>query len=190
MERLASLACERARRLEIRRGADELGEDQLARRTSSERLGDGEGLYHYSNREDTLRRLSPGIYGLSNHLLDTPWPKVVRGKAALAKALSAPAPLAGEPLLGLLADRSVPPDEELPETGVGLAWERILASAFIVSPRYGTRASSLLLIDAHGHVTFVERGFSAGGRPDGESRFEFESPAWARPWTARAPASH
>jgi uncharacterized protein with NRDE domain len=144
-------------------------------------FGDGDGLSYYSNRDDGLRPVSAGLYGLSNHLLDTPWPKVTRGRNALARALALPAPLDEDQLLALLADRSMAPDDQLPETGVGPEWERILSPTFIISPRYGTRASSLLLIDIRGHVTFMERRFAADGRSAGEGHFEFDSAAWARP---------
>ncbi|HKK00591.1 MAG TPA: NRDE family protein [Desulfuromonadales bacterium] len=145
-------------------------------------LGDGGNLFYTSNRDQGgLRSLSAGIYGLSNHLLDTPWPKVERGKAALSEALNRqPTPDENE-LLAILSDRTVAADDQLPDTGVGLAWERVLAPAYIVSPNYGTRSSSLLLIDECGHVMFVERTFADQGRFVGERRFAFEAPAWARP---------
>lgn len=121
-------------------------------------VGDGSELAYYSNREGGIRQLSPGLYGLSNALLDTPWPKVAQGKAALAEIL-ATGPPAPEGLLTILADTSRPPDELLPDTGVGLERERLLSSRFIVSPNYGTRASTVILFDRTGEVTFVERTF-------------------------------
>jgi uncharacterized protein with NRDE domain len=93
-------------------------------------VGDGESLGYYSNRGDGRPRwLKPGIYGLSNHLLDTPWPKLASAKAAFAAAL-ATLP-AQAPFLDLLADQEIVPDTHLPETGVPLEWERILSAVFV-----------------------------------------------------------
>lgn len=121
-------------------------------------VGDRTGLAFYSNRERAIRRLAPGIYGLSNALLDTPWPKVMQGKAALA-ALIAAGPVTPEALLTILADTSRPPDEQLPDTGIGREGERLLSSRFIASSDYGTRASTAVLFEHSGQATFVERSF-------------------------------
>lgn len=123
--------------------------------------GDPDDLFCCSNRGATVR-LAPGIYGLSNRLLDTPWPKVERGKAALSAVLREKGALSAERLFALLADRTRPPDDSLPETGVGLAWERVLSPLFIESPVYGTRSSTVLLIDRKGGVDFAERVFDGG----------------------------
>jgi len=130
-------------------------------------LGDPEGLYCFSNKSDQVVRLAPGIHGMSNHLLDTPWPKVVRGRDALARLVTG-GDFSREELFAILADRTRPPDELLPDTGVGLELERLLSSIFIASGRYGTRSSTLLLIDAHGELTFVERSFKGGEAHDAE----------------------
>ena len=116
-------------------------------------------IFFYSSREDRIRSLPPGIYGLSNHLLDTPWPKVVRGKECLSKLLEKGGKLPVSDLFALLADSSRAPDHLLPDTGVGLEWERVLSSTFIVSPTYGTRSSTVLLIDRNASATFIERTF-------------------------------
>ena len=134
-------------------------------------VGDMDALGYFSNREGTVRMLAPGVYGLSNHLLDTPWPKVERGKAFLE------AHLRGEDvddaaLLDALNDPAQAPDDALPDTGVGLAWEQALSPLFIRSPDYGTRSSSVLLISHDGEVTFAERTFEAGA-PGGTERFAF-----------------
>lgn len=123
--------------------------------------GDMDGVFYVSSRERTVEQLSPGIHGLSNHLLDTPWPKVERGKQRLQAAL------AGEPsaetLLDLLHDREPAPEGELPDTGVGLELERVLSPALIVSPQYGTRASTAVLFAGDGRVSFTERTILPGG---------------------------
>jgi uncharacterized protein with NRDE domain len=117
--------------------------------------------YWYSNRGDGARPLSAGIYGLSNHLLDTPWPKVAKSKDALAQLLSEQKAPSLEELFLILTDHTIAGDEDLPDTGVGLEWERILSPIFIVSPTYGTRSSTVLLLDVQDRVTFVEKTFNA-----------------------------
>lgn len=120
---------------------------------------DGEELWYFGNRtEDGPRRLSPGIYGLSNRFLDTPWPKVERSRAAFRAAISE-GRADPEALFRLLADRRRPPDAELPDTGVGLEFERLLSSPFIVGADYGTRASSVVRIRRDGTGEFLEREF-------------------------------
>ena len=125
-------------------------------------VGDTQALYYCSNRGEGPRRLSPGIYGLSNDSLDTAWPKVRTGKIALQQALAAATPTSDD-LLQILADTHVPADTELPDTGVGAVLERLLATSFIASPDYGTRASTALLVDNTGETEMVEQNFSSGG---------------------------
>ena len=123
-------------------------------------LGEGEHLVWYSNRNGEPLNLSAGIYGLSNHLLDTPWPKVSLSKDALAEHISKKKEPSPKTLFRLLKDRTVPDDSRLPSTGVGLEWERILSSIFIESPDYGTRSSTLLFVDRHDQVRFFERTYN------------------------------
>lgn len=118
-------------------------------------------MYWTSNRTREIRRLSPGIHGVSNRLLDTPWPKVVRGREKMAEMLSSAEGPSVEGLMALLADRVVPPDTALPDTGMGLEWERILSPIFVESPTYGTRSSTVVLVDRKDRVTFVERTHDA-----------------------------
>ncbi len=138
-------------------------------------LGRGSELYWYSNRGEGIRRIPPGIHGLSNHLLDTPWPKVKRAKAGLARILSRQGEVKEEDLFDLLSDRTRPPDSELPATGVPLDWERVLSPVFIESPTYGTRSSTLVLLDRTGSITFVERTHDRGR--EGTVRYRPASPA-------------
>lgn len=129
-------------------------------------VADGESLAYYSNRGGPPRCLAPGLYGLSNHLLDTPWPKLASAKAAFAEALTTlPAQQA---FFELLADQEIVGDARLPETGVPLEWERILSAVFVRSANYGTRASTLLQVHRSGHIALIERSFDEGGRPIGE----------------------
>jgi uncharacterized protein with NRDE domain len=107
-------------------------------------VGDLKELWYYSNRAD-IKRLEPGLYGLSNHLLDTPWPKVRKAKQRLKKIVE-DEKVDVEKIFSVLKDRSIPPDHELPDTGVGYEKERMLAPIFIESPDYGTRSSSVILM--------------------------------------------
>jgi uncharacterized protein with NRDE domain len=118
--------------------------------------------------------LSPGIHGVSNRLLNTPWPKVVRGKELLARALEDHPSPSSESLFNLLQDRHQPLDEALPSTGVRLEWERVLSPIFIKSPDYGTRSSTLLYIDRKDHVTFLDRTFDSGSDHYETREFEFD----------------
>ncbi len=136
-------------------------------------VGDPDDLFHFSNRRGARERLKSGIYGLSNRFLDTPWPKVEWGKKALSDLLLEKQGPSPETLFGLLADRARPPDDRLPDTGVGIEWERVLSPRFIESPVYGTRSSTVLLIDRKGGVTFVERVFNGSADPRMTVRFEF-----------------
>jgi uncharacterized protein with NRDE domain len=136
-------------------------------------LGDVAQAAYASNRASGAIALGSGIHGLSNHLLETPWPKVVRGKARLAAWLAS-GDGAIEPLFELLADRAQAEPAALPSTGVAPEWERLLSSPFIVDSRYGTRCSTVLTIDVDGRARFVERSFDPGGQSTGEARFEFD----------------
>jgi uncharacterized protein with NRDE domain len=122
-------------------------------------IGDMSGLYYYSNKADKIKELKPGLYGLSNHLLDTPWPKVEKGKRGLEKLLAKEKQMNTEDIFSLLADRTFPPDDRLPDTGIDLDWERMLSPLFIKSDIYGTRSSSIVLIDRSRKTSFTERSF-------------------------------
>ena len=117
-----------------------------------------------SNRHPTPRTLVAGVHGLSNHLLDTPWPKVTGLKAALQQALTAPGPASLESqLFAALADARAASDEHLPGTGLPIERERLLSAAFIRSPDYGTRASTVLLVGRDGSVELIERSWDSPG---------------------------
>jgi uncharacterized protein with NRDE domain len=125
-----------------------------------------------SNRASGALALTAGVVGLSNHLLETPWPKVVRCKERMI-AWIASGSEATEPLFELLADRAQAEPAALPSTGVSANWERRLSSAFIVDGVYGTRCSTVLTLSRQGEARFVERSFDRDGVPIGEARFEF-----------------
>ena len=124
-------------------------------------VSDGDSLGIYESASGSARLLEPGLHALSNHLLDTPWPKVTAGKSRLARALRA---LPDDtPLCELLRDDRPAPDAELPRTGVSLAWERMLSSAFIRAPGYGTRCSTVVTRDRHGWTHVTESSWDAVG---------------------------
>ncbi len=128
-------------------------------------VSDGESLGIYESESGVAHLLEPGVHALSNHLLDTPWPKVKAGKSRLSRALSA---LPDDtPLRELLRDDRPAPDADLPRTGVSLAWERMLSSAFIRAPGYGTRCSTIITRDRHGWVRFSESTWNEVGTETG-----------------------
>jgi uncharacterized protein with NRDE domain len=136
-------------------------------------LADEASLWHASNRSDEFAHsLAPGIYGLSNDVLDTPWPKLLRSRARLAAWVDAGASAAA-PLFALLEDREPAawgPAEPTPELA------RVASAAFIVHPQYGTRCSTVVMREYRAtgsRIAVAERRFAAAGRPAGESSLFF-----------------
>ncbi|MDX2286577.1 MAG: NRDE family protein [Bacteroidia bacterium] len=128
--------------------------------------GDRDSLAWYSNRGGPPQSLAPGVYGLSNRLLDTPWPKLLRARRALEASLALDeADAIREALFALLLDPSPAPDDQLPQTGVPLEWERRLSPVFIQSPEYGTRVSTVLIREAEGRMLAEERAHVPAGPP-------------------------
>ena len=134
-------------------------------------LGSPARLVYLSNRGRGPEDLEPGVYGLSNHLLDTPWPKLARTRARFEALLDTGA--ATPALMDMLADRAPAADEELPDTGLPPEWERLLSSPFIADARYGTRCSTVLRLDAARGIELAERSFDATGAAAGERAVEF-----------------
>lgn len=115
-------------------------------------------LEYLNNRGgEPARSLPPGVYGLSNAYLDTPWPKVTRAVAGFACSIASRVGV--EPLMRLLANRDLVRDIELPSTGVPYEWERALSAIQIRANGYGTRASTVLLVRNDGLTTFFERSY-------------------------------
>lgn len=137
-------------------------------------VGDARQAAYYSNHEGPPRRLAPGIYGVSNHLIDTPWPKLSRTKSGFERLIREAGPVDVAALYALLADRTRPEDAALPDTGITLARERLLSSPFIVSPDYGTRVSTILALHADGRGELHERRFNPEGEAAGDSDLAFE----------------
>ncbi len=134
--------------------------------------GNLEELYYYSNVEDRMEKLRPGIYGLSNHVLNTEWPKVQKGKEGLAKLTESTKGGLPEELFTLLQDTDPAPDELLPKTGVSLEWERILSPLFIKSEGYGTRSSTVMLMTEE-EVFYKERVHTAEIQEEKEFKFKY-----------------
>lgn len=118
--------------------------------------GTVDSLFYLSNYKDGIIQLNSGLFGLSNHLLETPWPKVEKGRRAIQDLLRSDV-VHKDDLLNVLSDETLGDDHELPDTGVGLERERMLSPAFIKSPDYGTRSSTVIMVDYNNHVAFHER---------------------------------
>lgn len=123
-------------------------------------VGSSDGLYYYSNAaNEPPRKLDPGVYGLSNHLLNTPWPKVSNGLAAFER-LIAKDEFSKSEAFDLLADETLAADDALPDTGIGIEKERVLSPIFIRTPVYGTRSSAVVVSNADGDLELEERVFA------------------------------
>lgn len=125
-------------------------------------VGTARELFFASSRAPRVAAIPPGVHGLSNALLDTPWPKVRRGKAAFESALASPGDPT-EPIFSLMGDTSRAADAELPSTGVGLELERVLSPIFIETAEYGTRSTTILRFGRDGAIRFAERSRNADG---------------------------
>ena len=140
-------------------------------------VGDLRTAWYCSNRDpQSPRRLAPGVYAVSNALLDTPWPKLVRLKAAFTHVLEHAGAAFTQQIPALYAaldDRTPADDADLPRTGLPLDRERLLGSPFIVSPDYGTRSSTLLAWHADGHGELHERTFDPDARIRRETDLDF-----------------
>ncbi|MGH8400632.1 MAG: NRDE family protein [Gammaproteobacteria bacterium] len=124
-------------------------------------IGDRNTLWYVSNRGADAQAVTPGIHGLSNHLLDTAWPKVTHSIERLRLLLEADH-LGSEALLRLLADRTPAAIAALPDTGIGAELERKVSAPFVVDPRYGTRCSTSILL-GQDSIRFTERRFTPAG---------------------------
>lgn len=122
----------------------------------------GEPLQYVSNQSPSLA-LGPGLYGLSNHTLETPWPKLRRLKENFRTQYAGCERLDVDALFALLRDDTQAPLALLPNTGIGQPFEQLLSSIFITSPAYGTRCSTLALYDQQGEMTLIERTYDVAG---------------------------
>jgi uncharacterized protein with NRDE domain len=134
-------------------------------------VGSAEELYYFSNYKTGIEKIEKGFHGLSNALLDTPWPKVKEGKEKMSRLFASEKIEAANLFDGLFNDR-IAPDDQLPDTGVGLERERMLSAMFIKSPNYGTRCSTVVTVDQNNKVEFTERVYDL-------KTFEFEEKAFS-----------
>jgi uncharacterized protein with NRDE domain len=143
-------------------------------------LADGESLWYGSNRTTPFARaLSPGIHGLSNELLDTPWPKLLRVRRGFEAWLRGGGGVDDGELFALLGDRAPAADEQvLSGTGLSPEWERILSSPFVLHPSYGTRCSTIVAIEPAGGCFLAERRFDASGACTGETEYRLAPGEW------------
>jgi uncharacterized protein with NRDE domain len=135
-------------------------------------LADATSLWYASNRAERFAQvLEPGIYGLSNEFLDTPWPKLQRVRGRFEQWLTQPEGK-GEPaqLFDLLNDRTPAPDAVPPE--------RALSAPFVLDATYGTRCSTVLLLQASGAAYLAERRFDSGGKQVGQAEYELNPQQW------------
>jgi len=142
-------------------------------------LSDERSLWYGSNRATPFaRQLARGVYGLSNELLDTPWPKLQRVRAGFEAWLRAPQPGAIEELFTLLADRTPAADLPQGEGGLPREWQRALSAPFVLHAEYGTRCSTVLLLTPDGALDLIERRFDAHGHVAGETAFHLRTSEW------------
>ena len=121
-------------------------------------LGNIDELYYFSNKNEELKKLEPGIHGISNAVLNTPWPKVEKSKKQL-KALLGQNEIHPHEVMNILYDKNKAADDMLPDTGVGIELERMLSPVFIKSEKYGTRCSTVVLVDRDNTVLFIEKSY-------------------------------
>jgi len=136
-------------------------------------VGSEEGLFYLSNYKKGVDKIENGFHGLSNALLDTPWPKVKNGKEVM-KPLFNQEKIDANKILDALHDEHQAPDDQLPDTGVGLDRERMLSSMFIKMPNYGSRCSTVVTIDRKGKAEFTERVYNLETFEFTQQTFEFD----------------
>jgi len=135
-------------------------------------IGSVNELFYFSNKTAGLQKLEPGIYGLSNALLNTPWPKVEKSKQYLKK-ITGQGEIHPWELLNILSDTITAKDDELPDTGVGIELERLLSPVFTNTKKYGTRCSTVVMVDKNNNVKFVEKTFFANAGNFSTKEFNF-----------------
>ncbi|HET7930361.1 MAG TPA: NRDE family protein [Rhodanobacteraceae bacterium] len=132
-------------------------------------LFDRDDARFVSNHPDLCAQaITPGVHGLSNGKLDANWPKLKRATAALQTWMDAGAVTDFASLFEAFRDAAVAPDADLPDTGVGLELERELSPVFVAGRRYGTRATTLIVLDREGGGVIVERRYGPYGAAAGQ----------------------
>ena len=135
-------------------------------------VGNQDEIFYLNNYDNEVSRVDDGLHGLSNHHLNTPWPKVIKGKTGLEKIMDSEDSDI-EDLFRLLRDDDTAENKDLPDTGLSKEIEKNLSPLFINMDKYGTRCSTVILIDHSDNVTFVERTYS-DAEQTGEEKFEFK----------------
>lgn len=130
-------------------------------------LFDKSGLWYYSNDTGQSQQVEYGIHGLCNASLDTPWPKLTEGKELFKQAIDEDC-FETSKLFSIMQSQIKASDEQLPNTGVSLEFERLLSSVFIKSANYGTRCSTLITIDYNDVLEFSELSYDAYGDIESE----------------------
>ncbi len=123
-------------------------------------IDDGSEMLFFSNKDCAIQEVPAGVHGLSNHLLNEPWPKVTRGVQRIRSMIDRDA-VDSEALFDMLADKAIAADSDLPDTGVGVERERELSPMFILGGSYGTRSSTVIHIANRASLQFEERSFDA-----------------------------
>ena len=143
-------------------------------------LYDGEQLWYACNRAAQFAQpLCPGIYGLSNYFLDTPWPKLTRARRAFDGWLRAWPEATVDGLFAMLGDREPSPQEPVPgQPPLPPEWQQVLSSPFVLHPTFGTRSASLVLIEPGGALTVRERRFDAQGQVSGADGWTLAAGDW------------
>ena len=136
-------------------------------------FGNIDELYYFSNKTDGFQKLNPGIHGISNALLDTPWPKVEKSKKQIEILLNQNEIHPWE-VMNILYDVTKANDENLPNTGVGIELERILSPVFISSEKYGTRCSTVVIVDKDNNVRFIEKTYLSGIGTFSNNEYKFK----------------
>lgn len=138
--------------------------------------GNAEELYYYSNYSESVHQIKAGFHGLSNALMNIKWPKITKGIEKLKSILqdNQPDPLH---ILEALYDDITAPNALLPDTGVGLQFEKMLSPMFIKSEDYGSRSSTVLLIDYKGHAQYLERTYNVEDFSYEDRRFKLYLPS-------------
>ena len=137
--------------------------------------GDMNSLHYFSSRIGEIIKVPPGVHALSNHTLNEPWPKVEKTRSALGEALQGKMPWKARQvaIYAILSDTTPAPDDALPDTGVGLEWERVLSPAMIVGEKYGTRCSTVVGMWANSEIHFAEHSLDATGIVSQTASYDF-----------------
>lgn len=142
-------------------------------------VGDSHSLFYVNNQEEKIWELEAGIYGLSNGLLNSSWPKVHKGRDKLKSLMQLPLELNTDALISIMDDRTLANDSELPDTGISIEIERKLSSAFIMSPEkeYGTLCSTAVIMEKSGELRFSEQNFDLSGNKTEGHSYHYSPPS-------------